>query len=1406
MECFCHKLSTQKFHNITESETAVLKTWAAWAEAARLETHPTTPPDSHSVIRASAKRPSSFPTQRARKQPRALPDSSSATRVVNQPEPERSQNIQPLPKPVGDLVNTYSSQGAVEVLGIGGDSLDIAQEGKSRSIKIYLAIERSNQNIETQQFIRRVYCYSFALLHQKNTSIDAIVQEIEDALPHAQTAIREKVYHIARIGEKWKAIIKDFGSPSTWERAKAEDRQSALRILSENTDIRKRTFQCAPIINKALSKILLEHAFIDETRRLTSQLQFSHDVIMMPRSNRISPNPPVPPRKNMHTLREASPAGNTSLVYVRKSVELEGTSSEDAKVLLCLLSFLSTSDKIPLDLVRGALPRKRWNEHGEIEEVNAVHIGLDPELRGLLSDAPRLSNAFDELDSSLATSKHGDHTYTLNEAVASRVRGELDAEHFSFWKRQALIITYRAIPWKYIESTTLNTNLLLPHLKHALQAFRGCYESLPVDTRVDLGLTLVQASRFPTMAWKRFAVDQARNASHGLEDWYLDCCIAQSQSLLSRVAGKIDHAISSLVDLAEGQAVGAMNTRMRCALDLSNIQRSLNSIQVEDLSTARRLLQARDILDQSLSPLENVVAFRKHTILGRVLRFQGAFGESLAHVKKARTMIGQCKDLIFDEELCDLTCDHADTLRELDDPRSSEAQIRTGIGRLSQHIVFPRRSLLDLCLAEALFAQRRFEEADELCLQSELNHAQRSRDEATPELDLEGEHNTQSYQYLCKLQRNHFKRPEAEKFRQDIIDYKYWEVEANFFKAESNKQLRDQSHLNMKIMTSSFSLAEVVLFLGGFEGLDNVLSLSENARYEFVPPDDLEISWLGGRSNGAPAGHVLCLTFGQHIYSPEGWICGSATEVDRADIQIAANNMGGVSRRHFLVDIEPLSRKPRLTVLGQMLRVTPPKSGPIVILKGQSIEVVEPLTIDLGAVSFQIWQPTLCTAQQQRMYMQKARHFHNEAVAALPRYVPSLSSGIPTVSPGIRVGRSGAVYLSKGNVGKGMSATVMLVERQDTLHKTTYVAKEPYFKASDDPGAIQYKWEETRHEFEQLTKFHHPHVVTAFDVASSKDVKEPPWLIMEYLPETLIPKSLDEGAAMVVATHILSALAHIHSEDLVHGDIKPSNILINREGGLIAKLADFGLAQYYVQEGLHVLVGTPLYWAPELRNCAPRYTHMTDMFSFGLVLLECFSSWDPSTDSQARQSLGPESHRKWMRELVIPTVNNKAPERLRPLLRGLLRRVPENRWSALSCLQWLSAMNADLATPSARAPLLEINEAQSIHESKSSDESKGPGVSDRKDQQKQQNKGHPSSSIERDDSNASEVASLTRRASSFVPSDIPSVSPTIPISPSWAPTPGLDELAQVVRRTAQYSGQDYNEVEDAIFATQEWED
>lgn len=158
------------------------------------------------------------------------------------------------------------------------------------------------------------------------------------------------------------------------------------------------------------------------------------------------------------------------------------------------------------------------------------------------------------------------------------------------------------------------------------------------------------------------------------------------------------------------------NRRLRSIVGQEAIQRSLNCIQVDEFSKAKQLLTTWDSADQNACPMEVATLFRKNLLLARILRYQGDFQDSLTHLEKARNLAEQRQDLSFDEDYRDLICELADTLRELDEPVLAEGHLRAQIMQQAHTgITWSYQSLFELCLAEALFAQKRFKEAMHIC-------------------------------------------------------------------------------------------------------------------------------------------------------------------------------------------------------------------------------------------------------------------------------------------------------------------------------------------------------------------------------------------------------------------------------------------------------------------------------------------------------------------------------------------------------------------------------------------------------------------------------------------------------------------------------------------------------------------
>ncbi len=132
----------------------------------------------------------------------------------------------------------------------------------------------------------------------------------------------------------------------------------------------------------------------------------------------------------------------------------------------------------------------------------------------------------------------------------------------------------------------------------------------------------------------------------------------------------------------------------------------------------------------------------------------------------------------------------------------------------------------------------------------------------------------------------------------------------------------------------------------------------------------------------------------------------------------------------------------------------------------------------------------------------------------------------------------------------------------------------------------------------------HPNIVRVLDHGEAADR---PYIVMEYLPEPdlrdIIRRyaPLDPDKVAAAGIDCCKALQYAHSRGIVHGDVKPQNILFTTEG--VAKLADFGVAAAaeVVQRTTGRVLGTPAYMAPEVA-AGGKATPQSDIYSLGCVL------------------------------------------------------------------------------------------------------------------------------------------------------------------------------------------------------------
>jgi len=189
----------------------------------------------------------------------------------------------------------------------------------------------------------------------------------------------------------------------------------------------------------------------------------------------------------------------------------------------------------------------------------------------------------------------------------------------------------------------------------------------------------------------------------------------------------------------------------------------------------------------------------------------------------------------------------------------------------------------------------------------------------------------------------------------------------------------------------------------------------------------------------------------------------------------------------------------------------------------------------------------------------------------------------------------------------------------------------------------------------------HPGIVPVYDVL---DDPETPAIVFQLVDgESLATQLAREGSlptaeATRLAAEIAAALDHAHRAGLVHRDVKPANVVIDREGR--ARLVDFGIARLVEDasaegEG-HEVVGTLRYMAPEQLAGEPTDAR-TDLYALGLVIAEMVP------DLQAAPP--------WLRELVDRL---RAPEPAdRPASAGDVARALETGRLALEPASAVSA-------------------------------------------------------------------------------------------------------------------------------------
>ena len=142
----------------------------------------------------------------------------------------------------------------------------------------------------------------------------------------------------------------------------------------------------------------------------------------------------------------------------------------------------------------------------------------------------------------------------------------------------------------------------------------------------------------------------------------------------------------------------------------------------------------------------------------------------------------------------------------------------------------------------------------------------------------------------------------------------------------------------------------------------------------------------------------------------------------------------------------------------------------------------------------------------------------------------------------------------------------------------------------------------------------HPNIVTIYDVGKSGEIA---YIAMEFLQGRELRDVLNDGKRMPVeqvinvVAQVAQGLAYAHEHGIVHRDVKPSNIMIVRDGHV--KITDFGIARMAsaaVRTQTGMVLGSPKYMSPE-QVVGKLTDQRSDIFSLGVMLYEMLTGQAP---------------------------------------------------------------------------------------------------------------------------------------------------------------------------------------------------
>jgi len=267
-------------------------------------------------------------------------------------------------------------------------------------------------------------------------------------------------------------------------------------------------------------------------------------------------------------------------------------------------------------------------------------------------------------------------------------------------------------------------------------------------------------------------------------------------------------------------------------------------------------------------------------------------------------------------------------------------------------------------------------------------------------------------------------------------------------------------------------------------------------------------------------------------------------------------------------------------------------------------------------------------------------------------------------------------------IAQGDFATVM--KARDLQLGREVAVKQIHQQYLNDPQQLERYWQEAQ----LLASLEHPYIMTIYDV-----VRERGWLILELMQGSLQQKLAGEPIVLddlrLTLIYTLSALQFLHKNGIVHGDVKPGNLLLDKNNRV--KLGDFGIARRLSSDEGSVTKGTTKYMAPEvfspeLGDTGPH----SDIYSLGFTAYELMCGKNFDQLFPALNMYGRDKQVAWMmwhasvdqRLPEISRVLKGVPPDMAAVIEKMIEKNPQARYQSAEkvVLELKAGVNEDIDT------------------------------------------------------------------------------------------------------------------------------